>query len=61
MKTVSVKIGDDDLKDLAVIFKNESSFKPMAREDHLIISILRQVLDNPKNEVIEIEVAPNES
>jgi hypothetical protein len=56
MKNVTVKIGDDDLNDLANIFKNESSFKPMTREDRLIIQILKQVLDNPKNEIIEAEI-----
>jgi hypothetical protein len=56
MKSVTIKIGDDDLTDLANIFKNESSFKPMAKEDRLIIQILKQVLDNPKNEIIEAQV-----
>lgn len=51
MKQVTIKVGDDDLKDLAEIFKNEADFKPQARQDLLIIQILRQVLDNPKMEV----------
>jgi hypothetical protein len=51
MKTVTIKIGETDLRDLAEIFKNEAEFKPQAPQDHLIISILRQVLDNPKTEL----------
>lgn len=50
MKQVTIKVGDDDLKDLAEIFKNEADFKPQARQDLLIIQILRQVLNNPKIE-----------
>jgi len=54
MKTVTIKIGETDLRDLAEIFKNEAEFKPQAPQDHLIISILRQVLDNPKTELDNI-------
>jgi hypothetical protein len=50
MKQVTIKVGDEDLKDLAEIFKNEADFKPQARQDLLIIEILRQVLNNPKME-----------
>jgi hypothetical protein len=56
MKNVTIKIGDDDLTDLANIFKNESSFKPMTKEDNLIIQILKQVLNNPKNDIVEAEI-----
>jgi len=56
MKNVTIKIGDDDLTDLANIFKNESSFKPMTKEDNLIIQILKQVLNNPKNDIVEVEI-----
>ncbi len=56
MKSVTIKIGDDDLTDLANIFKNEASFKPMTKEDKLIIKLLKQVLDNPKNEILEAEI-----
>ena len=56
MKSVTIKIGDHDLTDLANIFKNEASFKPMTKEDHLIIQILKQVLNNPKNEIVEAEI-----
>jgi hypothetical protein len=53
MKHVTIKIGDEDIKDLKEIFKNESDFKPQVRQDMLIVEILRQVLNNPKTEVIE--------
>lgn len=53
MKHVTIKIGDEDIKDLKEIFKNESEFKPQVRQDMLIVEILRQVLNNPKTEVIE--------
>jgi hypothetical protein len=51
MKQVTINIGDEDLKDIADIFKNEADFKPQARQDLLIIEILRQVLNNPKMEI----------
>ena len=51
MKQVTINIGDEDLKDIADIFKNEADFKPQARQDLLIIEILRQVLNNPKMEM----------
>jgi len=53
MKHVIINIGDDDLKDIAEIFKNEADFKPQARQDILIIEILRQVLNNPKTEIVD--------
>jgi len=53
MKHVTINIGDDDLKDIAEIFDKEADFKPQARQDHLIIGILRQVLNNPKTEIID--------
>lgn len=51
MKHVTIKIGDRDLEDLSEIFKNEADFKPQAKQDLLIIEILRQVLNNPKVEI----------
>jgi len=51
MKQVTINIGDDDLKEIANIFKNEPDFKPQAKQDYLIIEVLRQVLNNPKMEV----------
>ena len=56
MKNVTIKIGDNDLEVLKDIFKNESDFKPQAKQDRLIIEILKQVLNNPKNEITDIEV-----
>lgn len=53
MKHVTIKIGDEDIKDLKEIFKNESEFKPQVRQDMLIVEILRQVLNNPKTEIVE--------
>lgn len=51
MKQVTINIGDDDLKEIANIFKNEADFKPQAKQDYLIVEVLRQVLNNPKMEV----------
>lgn len=51
MKQVTINIGDDDLKEIADIFKNEPDFKPQVKQDYLIIEVLRQVLNNPKMEV----------
>lgn len=56
MKQVTINIGDQDLSDVAEIFKNEPDFKPQARQDYLIIEILRQVLNNPKTEITDVEV-----
>lgn len=53
MKQVTINIGDEDIKDLKEIFKNESDFKPQVRQDILIVEILRQVLNNPKIEIVE--------
>ena len=53
MKLVTIKIGDEDIKDLKEIFKNESEFKPQVRQDMLIVEILRQVLNNSKTEIVE--------
>jgi hypothetical protein len=57
MKQVTINIGDEDIKDLKEIFKNEADFKPQVRQDMLIVEILRQVLNNPKTEITsEIDV-----
>lgn len=55
MKTVTIRIGDEDLKNLSEIFVHEEQFKPQTKEDRLIVEILRQVLNNPKTEIIEAE------
>lgn len=51
MKSVTVNVSDEDIKDLQEIFDNEPNFQPRARQDYLIIAILKQVLDNPKTNV----------
>ena len=56
MKHVTIKIGDKDIEVLKDIFKNEADFKPQAQQDLLIIEILKQVLNNPKCEITDIEL-----
>ena len=56
MKHVTIKIGDKDLEVLKDIFKNEADFKSQAQQDLLIIEILKQVLNNPKSEILDIEL-----
>ena len=56
MKNVTIKIGDNDVEVLTDIFKSEGDFKPQSQQDMLIIEILKQVLNNPKNEITDIEV-----
>lgn len=50
MRSITIQVGEEDLKDLEKIFENESSFKPQVREDFLIVAILKQVLKNSQNE-----------
>jgi hypothetical protein len=54
MKNVTIKIGDRDLEVLTDIFKSEADFKPQAQQDRLIIEILKQILNNPKNAIVNI-------
>lgn len=56
MKQVTIKIGDQDLKDLEKIFENENDFKPAAPQDYLLIALMKQIINNPKTEVTEIDV-----
>ncbi len=56
MKSVTIKIGDYDLKTLDKIFENEQEFKPTDPRDELLIAIMKQVRDNPK-----IDLGPDES
>jgi len=51
MNSVTIKVGDEDLKLLEEIFKNEEDFKPQVKQDYLLIEIMRQVLDNPKTKL----------
>ena len=55
MKNVTIKIGDNDLEVLTDIFKSEADFKPQSQQDMLIVEILKQVLNNSKSEIIDIE------
>lgn len=55
MKTVTIRIGDSDLEMLGQIFKDEPNFQPQNAQDHLIVEILKQVLNNPKSEIIEVQ------
>jgi hypothetical protein len=55
MKTVTIKIGDEDLKMLGQIFQDEPNFQPQNAQDHLIVEILKQVLNNPKTDIIIVE------
>ncbi len=56
MKNVTIKIGDNDLEVVKDIFKSEADFKPQSQQDMLIVEILKQVLNNPKNEIIDTEL-----
>jgi len=51
MNSVTIKVGDEDLKLLEEIFKNEEDFKPQVKQDYLLIEIMRQVLENPKTKL----------
>jgi hypothetical protein len=55
MKNVTIKIGDNDLEVLTDIFKSEADFKPQSQQDMLIVEILKQVLNNSKSEIANIE------
>ena len=56
MKNVTIKIGDNDLEVLKDIFKSEADFKPQSQQDMLIVEILKQVLNNPKSEITDIDL-----
>ena len=48
MKSVTITVGDYDLKVINKIFENENNFNPLDPRDELMIEIMRQVKDNPK-------------
>jgi hypothetical protein len=48
MKSVTITIGDYDLKVIEQIFEKESKFSPNDPRDELMIEVMRQVKDNPK-------------
>ncbi len=51
MKTVKIKVGDYDLELLQKIFNNESDFEPRDDRDILLIQLMKQVLENPKENI----------
>jgi len=53
MNKVTIKVGDDDVKTLQNILKNEENFQPQCKEDYLIFEILKQVDANEKTIVKE--------
>jgi|19_taG_2_1085344.scaffolds.fasta_scaffold27980_2 hypothetical protein len=48
MKSVTITIGDYDLKVIDKIFENESKFAPEDPRDELMIELIRQIKNNPK-------------
>ena len=56
MNTVTIRIGDDDLKLINKICDNEAAFNPQTEEDKVLIEIMRQVKNNPKVEFEEYDV-----
>ncbi len=57
MKSVTITIGDYDLKVIEQIFEKESKFAPNDPRDELMIEVMRQVKDNPKVDLGADEVA----
>ena len=53
MKSVTIKIGDYDFEVLEKIFENETDFKPTDPRDELIIEIIKQVVNNPRIDMLE--------
>ena len=60
MKSVTIKLGDYDIKTIEDIFDKEPDFKAQDPRDELIGAILRQVKDNPKIDLGEDEAAKSE-
>ena len=60
MKSVTIKLGDYDIKTIEDIFDKEPDFKAQDTRDELIVAILRQVKDNPKIDLAEDEAAKSE-
>jgi len=56
MKQVTITIGDSDLKDLEKIFENEKEFKPVTPQDHLLIALMKQIVENPKTDLPDVSV-----
>jgi len=53
MNTVKINVGDEDLRILETIFKNESNFQPKCNEDRIVEELLRQIVKNPKTKIEE--------
>jgi hypothetical protein len=49
MKEVTIQIGEDDIQVLEEIFKNESNFEPVVKQDRVIVAVLREVLNKSKS------------
>jgi hypothetical protein len=56
MNTVTIRIGDDDLKVIDRIFENESAFDPRTQEDRVLIEVMKQVQKNPKVYIEEYDI-----
>jgi hypothetical protein len=56
MNTVTIRIGDDDLKVIDRIFENESAFDPRTHEDRVLIEVMKQVQNNPKVYIEEYDI-----
>ena len=56
MNTVTIRIGDDDLKVIDRIFENESAFDPRTQEDRVLIEVMKQVQNNPKVYIEEYDI-----
>ena len=56
MNTVTIRIGDDDLKVIDRIFENESAFDPRTQEDRVLIEVMKQVQNNPKIYIEEYDI-----
>ncbi|MEY2973119.1 MAG: hypothetical protein RI886_896 [Pseudomonadota bacterium] len=49
MKEVTIQIGEDDIQVLEEIFKNESNFEPVVKQDRVIVAVLKEVLNKSKS------------
>ena len=56
MNTVTIRIGDDDLKVIDRIFENESAFDPRTQEDRVLIEVMKQVQNIPKVYIEEYDI-----
>lgn len=47
-----IKVGEQDIKDLQEIFKDEDQFQPRCHKDRVIMAILKQVAEGEHQEII---------